>query len=85
MKIFRYTVLDEDGIHARPAGALVKEAKKFPCDITITKGDRTVDAKKLFALMSLVVKKDDTVVVEAEGEQEEQAIVALKAIFEENL
>ena len=39
MKSFEYTVKDELGIHARPAGLLVKEAKKFQSECTITKGD----------------------------------------------
>lgn len=41
MKSFEYTVKDELGIHARPAGLLVKEAKKFQSECTITKGDKT--------------------------------------------
>ena len=44
MKSFEYTVKDELGIHARPAGLLVKEAKKFQSECTITKGDTAYDA-----------------------------------------
>ena len=43
MKSFEYTVKDELGIHARPAGMLVKEAKKYESKITITKEGKTVD------------------------------------------
>ena len=39
MKTFEYTIKDELGIHARPAGLLVKEAKKFESECTITKAD----------------------------------------------
>ena len=35
MKEFKYVITDKGGIHARPAGALVKEAAAFPCSITI--------------------------------------------------
>ena len=44
MKTFDYTVKDELGIHARPAGLLVKEAKNFTSKITIKKGEKEVDA-----------------------------------------
>ena len=73
MKSFEYTVKDELGIHARPAGLLVKEAKKFQSECTITKGDKT---KKLTQL---------TVTVSAEGADEDTAIAELKAFFENNL
>ena len=43
MKTFDYTVKDELGIHARPAGLLVKEAKNFTSKITIKKGEKEVD------------------------------------------
>ena len=43
MKTFDYTIKDELGIHARPAGLLVKEAKKFESACTITK-DVTIEA-----------------------------------------
>ena len=58
MKSFEYTVKDELGIHARPAGMLVKEAKKYESKITITKEGKTVDVTKLMMLMSLAVNAD---------------------------
>ena len=48
MKTFEYTIKDELGIHARPAGLLVKEAKKYESECTITKDGKT---KKLTQLM----------------------------------
>lgn len=53
MKKFNYVIKDEIGIHARPAGLLVKEAKKYESTITIRKGEKTAEAKKLMALISL--------------------------------
>ena len=44
MKEFKYTIKDELGIHARPAGLLVKEAAAFPCKVAIEKGGKEVDA-----------------------------------------
>ncbi|QHQ59401.1 HPr family phosphocarrier protein [Anaerocolumna sedimenticola] len=85
MKEFDYTIKDELGIHARPAGMLVKEAGKFTSNITIIKGDKTADIKRLFALMGLGVKNGDTVTVKMDGTDEEAAYDSLKKFFEANL
>lgn len=85
MKQFQYTISDPVGIHARPAGLLVKEAKKFQSEITIEKEGKAVSATRLMALMGLGVKKDDTVTVTVSGDDEEQAAAALEKFFQENL
>ena len=85
MKSFSYTVKDELGIHARPAGMLVKEVKNFQSKVTLEKDGKTVDASRLMAVMSMGVKKDQTVTVTVEGDDEEAAYEALKAFFETNL
>ena len=86
MKEFNYVVNDPLGLHARPAGLLAKLAKPYADTvITVTKGDKTVKASQLMKLMSLAAKNGDEVVVAAEGPQEEEAIAALKAFFQENL
>ena len=51
MKEFKYVITDKGGIHARPAGALVKEAAAFPCSITIAKDGKAADAKRIFGVM----------------------------------
>ncbi len=85
MTEFTYEIKDKVGIHARPAGLLVREAGKFSSDITIIKGGKEADCKKLFALMSLAVKCDDKVTVKIEGDDEEAAAATLKQFFEDNL
>ena len=85
MKEFKYVVTDNEGIHARPAGELVKLVKGFESKITIEKDGKTVECRKLLALMGLGVKKGEEVTITAEGEDEETAIVALEAFFKENL
>ena len=55
MKEFKYIITDPEGIHARPAGELVKAAKGFASAIKITKGEKSADAKKIFGLMGLGV------------------------------
>jgi phosphocarrier protein len=85
MKNFQYVIKDELGIHARPAGLIVKEATKFSSSITIQKGEKAVDAKKLFSLMSLGAKKTDTITLTIDGEDEAAAYEALKQLLEANL
>ncbi|MED9805961.1 MAG: HPr family phosphocarrier protein [Lachnospiraceae bacterium] len=85
MKSFDYTITDEIGIHARPAGILAKKAKEYASRITITKGGKTAEAQKLMAVMSLGVKKGETVTVSAEGEDEEKAAADMETFFKENL
>ena len=85
MKTFEYPIKDALGIHARPAGLLVKEAKKYESECTITKDGKTKKLTQLMMLMSLGVKQGETVTVTAEGADEDTAIEGLKAFFEANL
>lgn len=85
MKNFSYVIKDEVGIHARPAGILVKEAKKYQSKIVVAKGGKKAEATKLMALMGLGVKCGDEVIVEVSGEDEDTASREIKAFFENNL
>lgn len=85
MKEFTYVITDKEGIHARPAGALVKEAAAFPCSVTIAKGDKEVDAKRIFGVMGLGAKCGEEITVRTEGEKEDEAIAALEAFLKSNL
>lgn len=86
MKEFQYKIKDGVGIHARPAGLLVKEAENFLSDIQIKMSDdRSADAKRLFALMGLGAAKDDVITVSISGEDEEVAATAIKVFLEKNL
>ncbi len=85
MITFKYIIQDEDGIHARPAGLLIKEMQKFTSNIKFTKGEKKVDGKKLFAVMSLGAKKGDEITVDIDGEDENAALACAKEFFENNL
>ena len=85
MKSFEYTITDPVGIHARPAGVLVKEIKKYTSTVTVKKGDKAVNALKLMALMGMGIKQGDTVTVEVEGPDEETAAAEVEAFFKANL
>lgn len=85
MKTFEYTIKDELGIHARPAGLLVKAAKALDSKVTIEKDGKGADASKLFAIMGLGVKNADTVKVSIDGGDEEASLKAMEEFFSANL
>ena len=85
MKEFEYTIKDELGLHARPAGLLVKQAATYQSKLTIEKvGGKSADLKRLFGVMGLAVKCGETIKVTAEGEDEAAAAEALEEFFKSN-
>lgn len=86
MKKINYTVTAEAGIHARPAGLLVKKAASFKSNIKILHEQHgsEADLKRLMAVMALGVKQGDGIVLSVDGEDEEEAANALEAFLKEN-
>ncbi len=85
MKEFNYVIKDELGIHARPAGLLVKEAAKFQSSVKLVKEGKEADAKRIFGVMGLGVKNGNEVTIKVEGADEAEAAAALEAFFQANL
>ena len=85
MKEFKYVITDPLGMHARPAGMLVKAVAPYASKITVTAPTGTADAKRLMALMRLAAKQGMELTVTIEGTDEEKAATELKAFFEANL
>lgn len=85
MKEFKYVITDPEGIHARPAGELIKTAKSFGCTIKISKDGKEADCKKIFAVMGLGVKKGMEVTFTFDGEDEDAACEAVSAFMKANL
>ena len=85
MKSFEYTITDPVGIHARPAGILVREVKKYASTVTVIKGGKSVNALKLMDLMGMGIKQGDTVEVTVEGADEDTAAAAIEEFFKANL
>ncbi len=84
MKEFNYTITDAVGIHARPAGMLAKKAAGFKSTVSIVKGEKKADTRRLMALMGLGIKCGDTITVQVEGEDEQAAADAIQAFLTEN-
>ena len=85
MKTFQYIITDPEGIHARPAGELVKALKDFTSTITITKDGKSADAKRIFGIMSLAAKQGQEITITAEGEDEDTAIKTIEEFLTANL
>ncbi len=85
MREFSYIVTDPAGIHARPAGELVKETAKYKSEITLVKKNRTADAKRIFAVMGLAVKHGEPITVRVEGEDEDNAVRQIELYFKSHL
>ena len=83
---FTYTIRDPLGIHARPAGMLVRLARAFDDTvITVEREDSSARGTQLMKLMGMGVKRGDQVRVSAEGASEAAAIDAMRKFFSENL
>jgi phosphotransferase system HPr (HPr) family protein len=85
MRVFCYTVKDPEGIHALPAGGLIKLASTFSCDIIAQGNGNSVDLKHLFGVMSLGIKCGETLTITCDGEDETRAEAALKRYLQDNL
>ena len=85
MKEFQYTVKDACGIHARPAGLLVKTVKGFASTATLEKDGKSCDMRKLMALMGMGVKQGETITIKVEGDDEEAAAAAIQKFLTENV
>jgi len=85
MKEVSYTIKDPLGIHARPAGLLVKKLGEFQSSVTIHRGEDVCDGKKLLALMKMRVKQGETLVLGVEGADEEACAAAAGEFLAANL
>lgn len=84
MKDFKGKIIDPVGLHARPASIIVSVASKFNSKITIISGDKKGNLKSIMNIMSLGIKKDENIVVEADGEDENEAIAEIEKVMKEN-
>lgn len=85
MKEFTYIITDPQGIHARPAGALVKAVAGLSSKITITKDEKSVDAKRILGIMGLGIKQGQKITITADGGDENKAVDELQVFFKDNL
>jgi phosphocarrier protein HPr len=75
------TVQNKLGLHARPAAMVVSQAGKFRSEITLAKDDLQVNAKSIMGVMMLAAEMGSRIVITAQGEDEEEAVQAIEALF----
>ena len=85
MKEFKHVIADPMGLHARPAGMLVKACAGYASKVTVTAPTGTADAKRLMGIMRLAAKQGMELTITIDGADEEKAAVELKAFLEANL
>ena len=85
MITFTHTIQDPLGLHARPAGMLIKEAAAYACAVTVEAPTGKADAKRIMAVMRLAAKQGMVLTVTCDGADEEKAAAGLQAFLKENL
>lgn len=85
MQTVIYKITDPRGIHARPAGQLVKLISGFKSDCKIGKEDNMVDGKRLLVVMKLAMQQGEEMTLQFDGPDEAEAAAAAKAFLEANL
>ena len=85
MKEFKHIINDPMGLHARPAGMLVKACAGYASTITIHAPGGKADAKRLMGIMRLAAKAGMELTITVEGADEEKAATELQAFLAANL
>ena len=76
-----FTITSDSGLHARPATVLVNKAGQFQSEISLTYNGRTVNLKSIMGVMSLGVPKGSQIVIEADGNDGDEALVAIEGVL----
>lgn len=78
-------LLNDTGLHARPASMLVKEAAKYISEIKIIKNKKEHNAKSIMSILSMAAVKGDKLIMRATGEDEERAVKELGDFIENKI
>ena len=76
-------IINKLGLHARASAKLTQTAGKFQCEVWMSKGERRINAKSIMGVMMLAAGIGSTVTLETDGEQEQQAMDALRALIDD--
>jgi phosphocarrier protein HPr len=77
------TISNKLGLHARASAKLTKLATGFPCQVQLSRGDRTINAKSIMGVMMLAAGKGVSIDITTSGIQEQEAMDALRALIED--
>ena len=76
-----YTILSPQGIHARPATALLKLTRQFKSAISLQKDERLVPLRSMLNILALAIQCGDTISVIIDGEDESDAFLSIDNFF----
>lgn len=85
MKTIQVKIMNEGGLHARPASLLVNRANQFQSQISLSKGGKKSNAKSILNIMSLNIKEGDEINIEVDGPDEDAAIASLVELVEQQI
>jgi phosphocarrier protein len=81
----REVIVNSDaGVHARPAMMMVREAMKYPCAVSLIKGDIEADCKSIMSVLGLAIVSGTRLIIRASGEGEDEIVDTLAAMIESN-
>lgn len=80
-----FTVLAEEGLHARPAKAMLNVIKQFNSDVTLIKGDAETDARSMLGILSMQANYNSKITIKVEGDDEAALMEALTVFFEKDI
>jgi phosphotransferase system HPr (HPr) family protein len=81
----KVTILNETGLHARPASVFVNTAAKFKSDLTIQKEEKKANAKSILSVLGLGISKGTEITISAEGPDEEEAVSKLVQLIKQGI
>jgi phosphocarrier protein len=74
-------VVNRLGLHARPSAKLTATASRFRSEIWMSKGTRRINAKSIMGVMMLAAARGSTLVIEADGPDEAEAVEAMRQLI----
>ena len=71
-------IINKLGLHARASAKLTQLASGFPCEVWLERNGRRVNAKSIMGVMMLAAAKGSTITIDTEGEQADEALLAIQ-------
>lgn len=84
MKKYEFTLQNEHGLHARPAGLFIQTCNKYQSAVSLYKADQMYNGKSMLGILKMAASKGDIIRVEVDGADESEAIADIKALISGN-
>ena len=79
----KLTVTNKLGLHARPSAKVVQTASRFKSEVSLTKGNMTINAKSMLGVMALAAEYGSELILHVEGEDEKEAAREIVRLFKQ--